>query len=254
MTEDKKSKELSGLGSYWYWIYIVVLSFLFIVFIGINTKSNIPFTLDSFRKFRYAICFGVFAMIISISNFIISNPNVCGKFDFKKGVLLALFPFIFIFGLGVMVLEFVFPGWIRGFSNTFGMLFVNLADVKGFLQQYMNKEQEFSKFYDDPIPMFKEITTDGFALGENNQVQWDQVDKLVSNNVFSGLNDKDRNQFMITLYNYVMSKDAVSYCIWYILLGIITIQTTILMILNNNDCLRGAKDNKSFSKFMKTSK
>lgn len=256
MTEDKnssESKELSGLGSYWYWVYIVALSFSFIVFIALNAYNK-PFTVEGFRYFRYTLCFAIFIIVIGISNSILANPNVCGKYDFRKGFLLALFPFVFIFGLGVVVLEFIFPGWIRGFANTFGMLFVNLADVKGFLQQNMNQEQDFSKFYEDPIPIFKELTTDGFTLGEDGKILWPQVDRLISNDVFKGLmRDNEKNQFMTTLYNYVMSKDAVSYCIWYILLGIITIQSTIIMILNDNDCLRGAKDNKTFSKFMKTS-
>ena len=256
MTEETKSsesRELSGLGSYFYWVFTSIFSLSFVGFMACIVRAKDGLSVSIFKTFRLFICLLIFLSMIAIAVMVIKNQNVCGNNievgeAIGKAFGLLILPFSFIFGLGAFALE-TFPGWIRGFSNTFGTSFLHLGSIKTFLQNNMNNNDIMSKFYHDPLPMFKEITLEGYKV-ENESIKWPQVDSLIQKGVFNPDGDKDK--FMIELSRYIMTKDSVAYCIWYILLGIITIQSTIIMILNDNDCLRGAKDNKSFSKFMKT--
>ena len=249
-TKSSESRELSGLGSYFYWIFTSLLSLFFVGFMAWIVKTKNGLSVSEFKTFRIIVCLLIYFAIFTIAMSVIKNPNVCGNVNIRKAFGLSILPFSFIFGLGAFSLE-TFPGWIRGFSNTFGTSFLHLGSIKTFLQDNMNNNDIMNKFYNDPLPMFKEITLDGYSYDkQSNTIRWPQVDSLFQKDVFKEMNN--RNEFMIDLSRYIMTKDSVAYCIWYILLGIITIQSTIIMILNDNECLRGAKDNKTFSKFMKT--
>ena len=54
-------------------------------------------------------------------------------------IISSLYPFSFIFLLGISLLE-LFPGWIRGFSNTIGMWCINLGGFKEFSYKLLKKK------------------------------------------------------------------------------------------------------------------
>ena len=117
-----------------------------------------------------------------------------------------------------------------------------------------NHTDAYSRIYEDPIPLFKELTVDDYKVDAENNIVWSKIDRMIKSGVFKQFKkDEEKKTFMMNLAKYIVIKDAVSYCIWYILLGIVTIQSVIIMILNENDCLLGANDNKSFNNFMKSS-
>ena len=70
------------------------------------------------------------------------------KTGFVISVISSLYPFSFIFLLGVSLLE-LFPGWMRGFSNTIGVWCINLGGFKEFsyklLKEKHNENQPQNK-------------------------------------------------------------------------------------------------------------
>ena len=110
--------------------------------------------------------------------------NLYGNFSTRKSIFNTLYPITFIFVVVAMLLE-AFPGWVRVFSNTFGMSAARLFGIKKVLSDIFNEtrkqkvlsnvnfnntnsEDAQSKLlfmntvemiYNDPVPIVNEMDT-----------------------------------------------------------------------------------------------
>ena len=245
------TSELSGLGSYLYWVYFIIV---FIIFVIHATRVVVArhLNVNTFRNFRLSIVVGSFLVFFFFSNSIISHRDVCGTTDYSKAFLMCFFPFIFIFGIGSLLLE-MFPGWIRGFSNTFGLSVSKLSNLTQKLQGIIKdgSNELGRRIYSDPIPLFKEMTLKGYVENDE-QVNWSSLSNLTDNNNMFKNSAEISASAKRDIARHLFIKDSVSYFIWYMMLGIITLQSTIIMIINDHSCAKQQSDNKSFTEYLKS--
>tara|TARA_B100000123_G_C25736544_1_gene431764 strand:- start:1151 stop:1933 length:783 start_codon:yes stop_codon:yes gene_type:complete len=111
---------------------------------------------------------------------IFSNDLVCGEPQFSSAFYSTLYPTVFIFMVVALFLE-IFPGWLRVFTNTFGIGAAYMFGIKNIIKdiftesnrQYLiqnnktsgnNAEQNDFQFmktldliYNDPLPVINEL-------------------------------------------------------------------------------------------------
>ena len=115
---------------------------------------------------------------------IFSNELVCGTSQPGRAFFNTLYPITFIFVVVAMLLE-AFPGWVRVFSNTFGMSAARLFGIKKVLSDIFNETRKqkvlsnvnfnnttgedaqnkllfmntVEMIYNDPVPIVNEMDT-----------------------------------------------------------------------------------------------
>lgn len=190
----------------------------------------------------YIIGFAVFLYLYI--NAITGYDNICGSPDSALAALSSLYPFSFIFLLGISLLE-LFPGWMRGFSNTIGMWCINLGGFKEFSYSLLKEKGEVNesdipkilleKIYDNHIPLFNEITTNNIDASGNLDLP-DGLKQLFK----QGEEDKKEK-----LKKFIFIKELIGRTIWYILLSIITFFVAINNVLNSERCINKNSDDSS---------
>ena len=243
-----KSKDYQNIGSNILWIFQIMLFFIYIIYGGVHIYNN-DYNGNIIFYLIILIALFFFIFLLVSTNAMLSNDLLCGKGKTNgKAFIFMIFPFIFIFGLGNLLLH-TFPGWLRGFSNTFGLYIAQLLGMNKILGKFLYSSDSSikDKIQTNPAPIVNELDIKGIKYDENTKtLQWQQLNKL--NEYFNATDDAtDRiNNFAY----FVLIKDIVAHFIWNLLLGTITIYSTILMVLNNNDCNANTKDNNEFKKFI----
>lgn len=250
MTTSKKSddnisnfqSDISIFTSLYFLILIIILLFKCIA--DLNSNINYNYSYD-FINLIYILLLSILTalFIFSCCLKLTRNSLVCSKIDFNLAVYSATIPYLIIYVIGVSLLLF-FPGWIRGFSNTYGATISSL--VSGLNDKLHDSEdidnipdgQHFIKqFYEDPIKLFHEIRINNINYNqENNTMSWYDLDAIIKT---MDVNDTIRNKysdidFKKTLYNYIIIKNNIGITIWIFLLGIITFLTSVTHLLSSS--------------------
>ncbi len=206
--------------------------------------------------FMYGAIFIIF-LIVSI-NFIVKNKDICGGKGEKTNSIVyfsIIYPFSYVFLVGVSFIE-LFPGWLRGFSNTIGLWCINMFGFKKHIYDILKKPdgdsgtEVINKIYNNPIPLFNELTADSY---DENTKSWSQLDNLKDRSNGPNIINEINNDSKEILAKYVMGKEIVSKFIWYTLLSIITFFISINNVLNNDSCInKNSTDSKEFKNYIAT--
>lgn len=232
-----------GLFESYAWIAIsVILTLIIATGFHLSSYKN---TIKKFYTIIYVIAF--FTFLVATTTVITKYDNICGKEDINLAFISSLFPFSLIFLVGISLLE-LFPGWIRGFSNTIGMWCINLGGFKEFSYKLLkqrstpqNKSNNISheiidKIYNNHIPLFNEITSYHIDASGNLDLS-----KSLGNII--SLSDTGNDKQL--LEKYIFIKEMIGRVIWYILLSIITIFVAINNVLNSEKCINKNSDDSS---------
>lgn len=218
MSDDNNYDEFKQLGSMSIHVYVV---FCFIFFL---VKDNLFSNEDGTSSFAWIFVYiGIFFVILFLLNMsIFSNELVCGNSQPGQAFFNTLYPMTFIFVVVAMLLE-AFPGWVRVFSNTFGMSAARLFGIKKILADIFNetrKQKVLSKvnfnntnsedaqskllfmntvdmIYNDPVPIINEMDTrkSTRVINEGTDQEstisvWDSWELLKSKKLFSNLDSE----------------------------------------------------------------
>ena len=118
-------------------LYYVIKSFL----------PNKPTTMKIVTYLYYILLLGGVVSLVYVS-----TNSMCGEIQWVYGLMYGIVPWIFIFGVFSVLLNFC-PGWKGPFSNTFGYLFAKLRGVSKYLNDMLNtnyKSKDIEKIYNDP--------------------------------------------------------------------------------------------------------
>lgn len=246
MTSKKKSDN-SNIGDLEFYILITGTIILFMVLAN-ALDVNSGFT---FLPIIYTAVYGCFLFVSLL--FISGNEKICGKRNINLAWNSGVFPFSFVFLVGVLLLE-TFPGWLRGFANTIGVNIVGFMGYDKHIKENILNENEgktLQYIYKDPIPLFNELTLDTYMKDQEGKISWEQL--TGANSVFKDVikgNIEVSN--MEILANHIKNKNLISYMIWYILLGTITLFMSINNMISDKRCATTTRDeaefNKAFSK------
>ena len=240
-----------NIGLYETYIWILISFILTLVF------SRLPYEMN--QKLDYSILYVIsFALFILFTiNMMTGYDEICGKSDTMLSFNSVLYPFSFIFLVGISFLQ-LFPGWIRGFSNTIGSWVINLGGFKEFsfklLSQRNNTGQKQSvlileKIYNNPLILFNELTLDNYEQNEDTR-SWKQLDNLKE----SGLIRQDiTKEDTDKLAGFIYIKNLVGMFIWYSLLSVITFFVSINNLLNSDKCMDNVSEDVSkFKNYLST--
>ena len=250
MTSKKKS-ENSNIGDLEFYLLITGTIILFVILANaLDAESGF-----TFLPIIYSSLYGLF---LFVSLFLISgNEKICGKTDLNLAWTSGIFPFSFVFLVGVLLLE-TFPGWIRGFANTIGTTIVGFMGYEQHIKDKILKQGDIDDkiqyVYNSPIPLFNELTLETYGRDNSGKLSWEQLSG--SSSVFAKLiNSNIAEDDYKTLANHIKNKNLISYMIWYMALGTITLFMSINNMINDKRCatttLDQAEFTKAFSKSLK---
>ena len=250
MNKTNNINQTQHIGLFEMYIWIVA-TFILTMMMTINISAS--------YKIYTIIYFLIFIIFLTVSiNFIVKNKDICGNNGDDTNSIVyfsIIYPFSYVFLIGVSFIE-LFPGWLRGFSNTIGLWCVNIFGFKKFIHSLLPKSEDQSgktevlnKIYNNPIPLFNELTADSYDETDSS-INWPQLQNLID----SGIINKDiQNDSKKILAKYVMGKELVSKFIWYTLLSIITFFISINNVLNNDKCInKNSIDSKEFKNYIAT--
>ena len=232
-------------------IYLAVFGCLgiFKLFLDVNSleiSSNIYWGFVSVAFFIYLLSWNIS---------LVTHKIACNDPNGYVAIYSTIMPFAFIFILGGSIIN-LFPGWLRSFSNTFGLTFVQLCGytlydpdnqsesiiIKNSSAPNQDIETAVKKFYNDPDVLINEMQIDNDEYQKNKE----QINKILEpigcrlNNYNDGYN---------SLVKYIKIKETVGYAIWFLLLGLLTILTSQNSILSE-ECNKNVSDDKTFKKYI----
>ena len=186
MTEIKTMSELNNIG-YSNLFLFSLATFLLIIYFGyLCFSTELPSR--NWRTLTNLIYFIGVILILAFTTFEVYNTkcNNSTRYNMIDIFMAAFMPFIFVFLFGILLLT-TYPGWIRGFSNTFGLSVLSLLSYKTFLQTKIlstNNSQDqasYNKLYEDPIPLFNELEPDFDETGDGNWPSYERIKKMLKN-------------------------------------------------------------------------
>jgi hypothetical protein len=169
-------------------------------------------------------------------------PALCGKMDVKMALYSTLIPWLVIFSVFSLLLT-VAPGWLRIFSNTFGVAAAEAYGLKETLQQIFAVKptqsdidpkmmQLIDQIYSDKMSLVNELNLDDVT---ENPFRFPAMEKLVAMRVVDpSVLSEDKKTILQQLYRTLQLKDTVGYFFWFLLIGIFCILVSTLSLLSSS--------------------
>ena len=129
---------------------------------------------------------------------------------------------LLVFGI-INILLFIFPGWLRPFSNTIGYLFVKFTGGEEIIDKLFEKPNSNGEDKINSI-LSKILENKMLVINEITETNFDQfTDKMITAKVMNNDNDN-----ITKLRDMIYRKNIIAESIWYILTGIL-----VIAIVNN---------------------
>lgn len=169
-----------------------------------------------------------------------SSPNVCGKADIKLAAFSTIIPWILVFTIFTFCLM-TLPGWIRVFSNTFGVFAAEAYGIKRIINNIFQKPQQpgtepaylqmLENIYSDRMALVVELNIEDVVEGED--FKFPSLQKLVELKIIQDpMVDKKKD--VKDLYYALMLRDNVGFFFWFLLIGIFCILVSTNTLLSSN--------------------
>jgi hypothetical protein len=249
----------------------VIQIHLWLLFIFVILKCILDFNVLKMHTYSiyFVFLFSVlFFIYLFAQNMIMTKDSlVCGKENTRLGFYATVFPYVFIYMLGMMIVH-LFPGWLRSFSNTFGLTVVRMCGyditVSEIFKQRSNEpanatassatgktgEQIIDQLYNDPDVFINELDLNQvqFVGTNNDEIQWDSLyrlkEELKNDMVLDNQKKKD-------LIGYLNIKDTVATYIWVGMLSTLTILVAQNRLLAEN-CTSKVENTTEFQEYLAT--
>ena len=166
-------------------------------------------------------------------------PALCGKMDVKMALYSTLIPWLVIFSVFALLLT-VAPGWLRIFSNTFGVAAAEAYGLKGTLNDLFSAMpkhddpkmmQLIEQIYFDKMSLINELDIDDVT---ENPFRFPAIEKLVLMKVIPGsILSEEKKPILQQLYRTLQLKDTVGYFFWFLLIGVFCILVSTLSLLSS---------------------
>jgi hypothetical protein len=216
-------------------IYLWCL-FIFIV-IKCIIDSNIQYSEITNISFLMLFSLSFFFYLLGTNITLTSNELVCnGKKNDQLGFYATIFPYIFVYVIG-MVLVHIFPGWLRSFSNTFGLTIVRMCGYENTVKSIFKKDNAIKEIYDDPDIFINELRLDD----ENLLDTINEITKI------QNISNKDIEQ----LKQFMNIKETIGTYIWVGIFSLITILISHNYMLSEN-CNSNIENEDKFQKYLAT--
>ena len=250
-----------------------VKMFIWMIFVFVIIKCIIDFNYYKTHQnnFSIKIFFSLFLFFyLFINNLVLTkNSIICGSKNEKVAFFSTFFPYIFIYLLGIVTIT-ILPGWVRSFSNTFGLSIAKMCGLSDLIEELFitkNKEaiqsetsenQELNikkrilveKIYNDPDTLINEFSTNNISYN-NGDIIWSDFDDILGKYVPSSVIG-DGHKFKEKMIGFINIKDTIGEYIWILILSLLTILVSQNHLLSEN-CSSTKKDNSQFQEYLNKS-
>ncbi len=220
------------------------------------------------RDIYYTIfIFYVITFIVQVSSnaYLTSRKEICGKTDMGVSFSSTIYPWLFIYGLTI-ILIIAIPGWLRVFSNTFGLYCAKAYGLNELLTQKIfikptsttstniDLLKTIDSVYNDPSLLINELDPRDCEIIYNTEtntiasINWKSFDKIISSGVttfsVNGQDGQETEKIMSLkkLYDHIMLKETVGFSVWVFLSGIISVIISTNILLNEG-CKKSLSSN-----------
>ena len=197
------------------------------------------------------------------------DEMICGKQNERLAFYATVFPYVFIYMLGMMII-YLFPGWLRSFSNTFGLSVVRMCGYDGTVQEIFKRPKEgppsgstststgktdmqiLDQLYNNPDTFINELDLQEvrFESGDGDgpeSIKWDTLDNLKSIGIQTPIDEEKKRE----LIGYMNIKDSVATYIWVGILSTLTILVSQNRLLAEN-CTSNIENTTEFQNYLAT--
>ena len=196
--------------------------------------------------FLYSVLFLIYLFSFNIS--LTTNDAVCGSSNTYIAGMATLIPYIFVYGLG-MSLILLFKGWLRSFSNTFGLSVIRLCGYSSFIQERINQNdaptstnkdtyQTIQMIYNNPDVYINEL-----YINDVSDTEFIQMIEKMDKNV------KTEPATIKEYKKYINMKETVGTYIWVAIFSVLTILTSQNTLLAQN-CTTTLGDQTDFNTYL----
>ena len=226
----------------------VLQTYWWILFIFVVFKCIFDYNQPTLFQHRYIILmlFSVvfFIFLFSYNVTYTKQPYVCGTQNVSLAFYATIFPYIFIYMLGIMIIT-VFPGWLRSFSNTFGLTIVRFCGYEKTIAEFQellkpgkdsiqssgeSKEDDKKKtidainnIFNDPSVFINELEYPNIKENELDIENWFDFNNVMESIKVNETDKSKINDVAKDIVKYMSIKDTISTYIWVGLLSTITI-------------------------------
>ena len=118
----------SVLQTYWWFLFIFVV---FKCLLDFNKPDT--FQYRATILFLFSTIFFIFLLSYNIAY--TKQDFICGTQNTSLAFYATIFPYVFIYVLGMLFIS-VFPGWLRSFSNTFGLTLIRFCGYQTTVEKF----------------------------------------------------------------------------------------------------------------------
>jgi len=167
-----------------------------------------------------------------------SSPELCGKPDLSLALYSTLIPWILVFTMFTLLLM-IAPGWLRVFSNTFGVTAAEAYGIKGHINAILQKPlqpgtdpvllQMLERIYLDQMSLVIELEIDDVV---EEPFTFPAINKLVEMKIIQPI-PPEKLESLKGLYNSLVLKDTVGFFFWFILIGVFCILVSTMTLISS---------------------
>lgn len=170
-------------------------------------------------------------------------PEICNGYNVTSAFTATIVPWIFIFGLSCVCLVFI-PGWLRVFSNTFGLTIANFGGLNTKVNNLFtplksdqtNSDTSISDtinlLYANRIKFINEVDISDYNE-TSGQIIWPSLQNIMN---FMKISLDKKEDDIRALHDILVIKEDAGYFAWFILIGSISIliSTNSLLLTSCN--------------------
>jgi len=179
---------------------------------------------------------------LSQNVYLTSLPELCGATDVKLAVYSTVIPWVAIFSVFSLFLMFA-PGWLRVFSNTFGVAAAEAYGLKETLNELFRKPinpqtdpkmaQLLDNIYTDKMTLVIELNIDDVTYDAQNNLVFPAMKQLEEMKVIDPI-PLNKNGLLVDMYTALRVKEDVGYFFWFLLIGIFCILVSTLSLVSSS--------------------
>jgi hypothetical protein len=225
---------------------ITYVSFTFLFFV-------LKFRVAPQNNYMWILSFLLVSCIVQLGQNIniTSSPDVCGKSDMKMAVYATFIPWILVFTVFTLLMMSS-PGWLRVFSNTFGIFAAEAYGIESMINNVIRKpvpgkstEYDYLKMleniYSDRMSLVIELNLDDVTgIKDGEEFKFPALLKLEELGLIekiegkSGIELEEMTKARKDLYNALLLKDNVGFFFWFLLIGIFCILVSTNTVLSSS--------------------
>jgi hypothetical protein len=218
-------------------VHVMMITYISFAFVFFVIKARMAAT-----GMKHMMAILTFVVLSGMLQFIVNlqlSQKHCGGVDMKSVVLSTLLPWVFIFCGFTLALN-TLPGWLRVFSNTFGMFVLKESGLTTLVNALFEdhpldsdkiRRDMLGQIYTNQTALIMELDLEN-VVEKEGKVDFPALQELVRLKLIQPLTE-GREPLIQQLYHKLLLKNEIGYFCWYLLIGIFFILVSTNSLLSS---------------------